>query len=385
MTVTQPPPTPDAPSASAGAGISVGSDQGTSLLLSGSEAVARASIDAGCRFFAGYPMSPFTNLLESFSKLMRGPERVCVAAESEIEGANMAIGAAATGARAATGSCGQGLALMQEAIAESALNETPLVFFNMARSQQDYFQATRGGGWGDYRTIALAPKDVHEAIEHTHLLFHLADLYRVPTLFYGDHFIAHTEVGVTPHVPDLGPLPPKDWALDGRAGGSGRSKLHWTWNMGKVLDPGPGPDAHWRAVAAKFDEIRRLERRWEVDHPNADVMVVSFGTAAGFVEHVARELRAEGLSIGTFRPITLWPFPEEALAEATEDSRHVLVFEVNAGQMVDDVRLSVGDRSKIRSIGGISADESGLRYGALLDVPAVRARILAATGLEAAR
>ena len=130
-------------------------------LLDGSEAIAEAAVIAGLRFYAAYPMSPSTELLEHLArKLPQQKGGVCINVESEIEGVNMAMGAAAAGFRAATGSCGQGLALMQEAIAESALNETPLVVFNMARNQQDYFQATRGGGWGDYRTITLAPNPV---------------------------------------------------------------------------------------------------------------------------------------------------------------------------------------------------------------------------------
>ena len=127
-------------------------------LMEGSEAIAEAAVVAGLRFYAGYPMSPSTELLEHMArKLPMNPGGVCINAESESEGINMALGAAVAGFRAATGSCGQGLALMLEAIAEAALNETPLVVFNMARNQQDYFQATRGGGWGDYRTITLAP------------------------------------------------------------------------------------------------------------------------------------------------------------------------------------------------------------------------------------
>jgi 2-oxoglutarate/2-oxoacid ferredoxin oxidoreductase subunit alpha len=132
----------------------------TTRLMQGSEAVAEAAIAAGCRFFTGYPMTPFTELLEHMGRKLPDVGGVCMNAASEIEAVNMTIGAAATGARAGTGSCGQGLALMQEGIAESALNELPVVIFNMARGQQDYFQATRGGGWGDYRTIALAPKNV---------------------------------------------------------------------------------------------------------------------------------------------------------------------------------------------------------------------------------
>src|SRR5450631_1102189 len=157
----------------------------TATLLQGSDAVAEAAISAGCRFFAGYPMMPFTELLECMSRRLPAVDGVCMNAESEIAGVNMTLGAAAAGARAATGSCGQGIALMQETIAEAAMNEVPLVIFNMARGQQDYFQATRGGGWGDYRTISYAPKDVVEAVQHTQLLFHLADKYRVPVYFYG--------------------------------------------------------------------------------------------------------------------------------------------------------------------------------------------------------
>src|SRR5262245_26062012 len=159
-------------------------------LLEGSAAIAESAIAAGCTFFAGYPMSPFTGLLEEMSRRLPARGGVCVNAESEIEGVNMVLGAAAAGARAATGSRGQGIALMQETIAEGALNETPFVVFNMARNQQDYFQATRGGGWGDYRTITLAPKDVPEAVEHTQLAFHLADMYRAPTVLYGDPLLA---------------------------------------------------------------------------------------------------------------------------------------------------------------------------------------------------
>ena len=345
-------------------------------LMMGSEAIAATAVAVGCRFFAGYPMSPFTELLEQFSAQLPPAGGVCIRAESEIEAVNMTLGAAATGARAATGSCGQGLALMQEAIAESALNETPLVLFNMARNQQDYFQATRGGGWGDYRTLTLAPKDVFEAVEHTQLLFHLADLYRAPTLLYGDHFIAQTYVGIDIELLDLPELPAKDWALDGTRGGTGKSRQIWTWDMGKPLSPGRGPDGHWRDVAAKFATMAENEVRWEADHADdAEVVVVSFGTASVFVEYAVERLRAEGLSIGYFRPVTLWPFPYDALAAVAAEARSILVFELNAGQMIDDVMLSVPDRGRVHSIGGVSAHSSGLRHGPLMDAPVVEARI----------
>jgi 2-oxoglutarate ferredoxin oxidoreductase subunit alpha len=349
-------------------------------LLEGSAAIAESAIVAGCRFFAGYPMSPFTGLLENMSHKLPAAGGVFINAESEIEGVNMAIGAAATGARAATGSCGQGIALMQEAIAEAALNETPMVVFNMARNQQDYFQCTRGGGWGDYRTITLAPKDVPEAVEHTQRLFHLADKYRAPVILYGDPLIAQTRVGVTISRMDFGELAPKDWALDGTGGGTGRSRQIWTWAMGKATDPGPGPDRHWRAVATKFQSIEDAEQLHEQsDVDDAETVVVAFGSAAKFVEYVVRELRAEGHKVGWFRPVTLWPFPGAALTEATKKAQRVLVFELNAGQMLDDVRIHAADRSRIRFIGGVSIAESGLAYGELLDAPVLRNVILEAS------
>lgn len=348
-------------------------------LLEGSEAIAEAAIIAGLRFYAAYPMSPSTELLEHLArKLPQQQGGVCINVESEIEGVNMAMGAAAAGFRAATGSCGQGLALMQEAIAESALNETPLVVFNMARNQQDYFQATRGGGWGDYRTITLAPKDAPEAVEHTQLAFHLADKYRVPVIFMGDNLLARTQVSVDLKPLDLEPLPPKDWQLDGTSGGSGKSRQIWTWGAGKHNTPGPGPSIYWARIAAKFDRIAEAEMRHEQGFcDDADIVVVAFGAGGKFVEHVVHDLRAEGKRVGFFRPITLWPFPGAALERATAKARRILVFELNAGQMIDDVRLNVADRSRVKAIGGVSFDESGLNLGPLMNTMTIRERIMA--------
>ena len=360
----------------------------TARLLQGSRAIAESAIAAGCRFFAGYPMLPFTDLLEAMSAALPAAGGTCINAESEIEAVNMALGAAAAGARSATGSCGQGIALMQEAIAEAALNEVPFVVFNMARGQQDYWQATRGGGWGDYRTLTLAPKDVAEAVEHTQLLFHLADRYRAPVCLYGDYLIAHTHMSVDVKVRDYGPLPAKDWALDGRAGGTGHARQIWTWAMGRDDAPGPGPDLHWRRLADKFDGIGRSEARHEsFQCEDAEWIIVSFGSSAPFVDHVVERLRDEGVRAGSFRPVTLWPFPEEALAECARRARGVLVYEVNAGQMIDDVRLSVGREVPVRFIGGVSIDSSGMRQGDLLTVTAIETRTreaLASLGAMAA-
>jgi 2-oxoglutarate/2-oxoacid ferredoxin oxidoreductase subunit alpha len=352
----------------------------TLVLRDGYDAIAEAAVEVGCRFFAGYPMLPFTGLLDSFARALAPVDGVMIQADTEIEGVNMALGAAATGARAATGSTGQGIALMQEAIAEAALNELPLVVFNMARGQQDYFQTTRGGGWGDYRTIALAPSSVVEAAEHTRLAFELADKWLTPAIVYGDALIGFTQMTIA-QDPEHAPvsIPPKPWALDGSSGGTGRSKVIWTWRQGKHNTPGPGPDAHWRSVAEKYDEIARVEARHESRLcDDARAVVVSFGTTGPFVDYVVDELRADGHRIGTFRPITLWPFPSSALADATSRCENVLVYELNAGQMVDDVRLALNGAVPVRSVGGVSQDESGMRQGDLLDVETMRTRILAA-------
>jgi 2-oxoglutarate ferredoxin oxidoreductase subunit alpha len=150
--------------------------------------------------------------------------------------------------------------------------------------------------------------------------------------------------------------------------------------MGKANDPGPGPDRHWQRIAEKFEEVARAERRWEATEcEGADTVVVSFGTAGAFVEQVVAELREDGHRVGAFRPVSLWPFPEAALADACRTARQVLVFEVNAGQMIDDVRLSVGPLGvPVRPLGRVSIDFSGMRQGEILSVGWIRDRVRAA-------
>ena len=167
----------------------------------------------------------------------------------------MALGAAMTGFRAATGSTGQGVALMQEAIAEAGLHETPLVVFTVGRMQQDYFQSTRGGGWGDYRTICLAPKDVPEAVELTQLLVPSDRQVPRPGILLVDGMLARTQVSVDLAPIEFEPLPPKSWALDGTGTGTRQSKTYWTFAGGKANAPGLGPQPHWVNLADKFERI----------------------------------------------------------------------------------------------------------------------------------
>jgi 2-oxoglutarate/2-oxoacid ferredoxin oxidoreductase subunit alpha len=348
----------------------------TKRLMEGSEAMAEAAIACGCRFFAGYPMTPFTEVLEHFAKKLPAVGGVCVNAESELEAVGMVWGALATGARAATGSTGQGLSLMQESFSEITLAELPLVAFNMARGQGDYYQSTRGGGHGDYRHIVLAPMDIGEAVELTQLAFHLADLWRNPVLVQGDYLLAHTAEAVDVTPVDFGPRPDKDWAVDGTGGGTGRSKVISPLGIGKTNTPGPGIEGQQQAVSAKLKRIAAAEPRSESGFlDDAEHVVVAFGTPAKFVRYAVRRLRDKGVRVGYVRPITLWPFPSDAVTDAAAGKRSVLVFELNAGQMVDDVRLAVLGRAPVRSIGGISTDHSGFGVGALLDVEVITQRI----------
>jgi len=347
----------------------------TRALMEGSEAIAEAALAAGCRFFAGYPMTPFTELLEHFAKKLPGHGGVCINAESELEAVGMAWGALATGARAATGSTGQGIALMQESLSEITRAELPLVVFNMARGQGDYFQATRGGGHGDYRHLVLAPCDANEAVELTQLAFDLADRWRNPVLIYGDYLLAHTAEAVEIAPASFPPLPPKDWAVDGSLGGSGRSRNVNPLGMEKGKK-GIEPEPFWQRLAQKHEEMARRETRFElVEGEGAELVVVAFGTLARFARHAVRELRRAGARVALFRPITLWPFPSDALRQACAGATRVAVLEQNAGQMIDDVRLALEGRLPVSPIGGISSDSAGFGIGPLLDPDEVRGRI----------
>lgn len=346
----------------------------TRRLMEGSEAIAEAAIAAGCKFFAGYPMTPFTELLEHFAAKLPAAGGVCVNAESELEAVGMAWGAVATGARAATGSTGQGLALMQESISELVRAELPLVVFNLARGQFDYFQATRGGGHGDYHLVVLAPIDVTEAIDLTQRAFEIAERWRNPVLIYGDYLLAHTAEAVEVAALAL-PEHEKSWAADGtgRARGGPRHISPIGMQAGAK---GINAEEFWQRLQAKHERIAAAEQRFEAEHcEDADVLVVAFGSLARFARHAVRELRREGARVGYFRPITLWPYPSEALVRAAAGVKCVAVLEQNAGQMIDDVRLAVLGRAPVVAIGGISTDPHGFGIGGIFDPEQVRARI----------
>jgi 2-oxoglutarate ferredoxin oxidoreductase subunit alpha len=349
-------------------------------LLEGSDALARALVAAGVRFFAGYPMTPFTEVLESMARLLPPVGGVCMNAESELEAVGMVWGAAATGAIAATGSTGQGLSLMQESLSEITLARLPLIVLNMARAQGDYWQSNRGGGHGDYRHLVLAPADANEAVALARDAVEMTLRWRNPVLIFGDYFLAHTyqSVDIPPALP-LPPMPP--WALSGTSGGTGKAKLISSLGSRKQSE-GPGYDLseHYAGgvahMAAMLEgEPPRLETVWCDD---ADIVVVSFGTPSRFIAEAVRSLRADGVRVGYARPITLVPFPSQALAEAVRGSRAVAVYENNQGQMVDDVRLAVlgaGNQVPVTFIGGLSMDSSGFGIAPDYDVAVLRERI----------
>ena len=344
------------------------------VLMEGSEALARAAIVAGCRFFAGYPMTPFTEVLEHFARLLPDVGGACINAESELEAVGMAWGAVSAGARAATGSTGQGIALMQESFSEATLAELPLVIFNMSRSQGDYFQATRGGGHGDYRHVVLAPHTVQEAVDLVMLAFNIADRWRNPVDVLGDFVLAHTSEAVAFQPLDERDLPPKTWAATGK----GSRRAHNVTPLGSPEKLNLNPGAHHARIAAKLPRIAAAETRCETGLlDDAEVAVVAFGSPARFAKYAVRACRERGMKVGWIRPISLWPFPAETVAAAAGRVRTIAVFEQNAGQMIDDVRLAVEGRARIVPIGGISHDHSGFGVGPALEPASIVGRITA--------
>ncbi len=342
------------------------------VLMEGSCAMAEAAIQVGCRFYAGYPITPSTEILEYMAVRLPQVGGVCMNAESEIEAIGMVWGAAGCGVRAMIASTGQGISLMQESFAELANAQIPIVAVNMGRGQGDYFQATRGGGHGDYRFIVLAPSSAQEAVDLIRQAFHLADKWRNPVLIMGDFLLAHTSELVELGPVDEPPLPPKTWATTGAVG-----------RRGITLSPlGPAEKlstdigAALATVTEKHPAIRAAEVRVDTGHlDDADLVVVAFGFPGRFVKYAVRLAREQGLRVGYVRPISLWPFPSQAVADAAARAKAIAVFELNAGQMIEDVQLAALGRVPLHAIGGISHDHSGFGVGPALTVEHILARI----------
>jgi 2-oxoglutarate ferredoxin oxidoreductase subunit alpha len=320
-------------------------------LMTGNIAIAEAAIQAGCRFYAGYPITPQNEIPEYMAWRMPEAGGVFIQAESEIAAVNMVYGASAAGARAMTSSSSPGISLKQEGISFLAAAELPSVIVNVQRggpglgnisgSQADYFQATRGGGHGDYRTLVYAPSSVQEMWDLTMLAFDKADEYRSPVMLLADGIMGQMMEPLlqTPYQsPDL---PEKTWALTGAKDREPNAIRTLYMEDGEL-------ERKNNVLQAKFRRMRQNEVRYEaVDTGDAELVVVAFGIAARVALSAQQRLRKEGFAVGLFRPVTLFPFPEEALARLAGRERRFLVLELNAGQMVEDVRLSVAGNSEV--------------------------------------
>ncbi|MCK4374125.1 MAG: 3-methyl-2-oxobutanoate dehydrogenase subunit VorB [Candidatus Brocadiae bacterium] len=329
---------------------------GAKVLTSGNEAAGGGAIRAGCRFYAGYPITPQNELTAYMATELPGCGGVFVQAESELAAINMVYGASAAGARAMTSSSSPGISLKQEGISYLAGSELPAVIINVQRggpglgnispAQGDYYQATRGGGHGDYRTIALAPATVQEMCDLTYLAFDLADSYRTPVVVLSDGMVGQMMEAVSfDHLPEPSP-PPKPWALTGTPGRERNTVVSFRLTPENLAELN-------RRLQGRYADICRNEVLYELAGPqDADVLLVAYGTAARICRQVVeRPPQALPFKVALLRPITLWPFPQEALAELAQRVKGILVVELSAGQMVDDVRLAVEGRCRVEFFG----------------------------------
>ncbi|MGQ9616823.1 MAG: 3-methyl-2-oxobutanoate dehydrogenase subunit VorB [Spirochaetota bacterium] len=324
------------------------------ILMRGNEALCEAAIIAGCRYYFGYPITPQNEVTAYMSMRMPEVGGVFIQAESEIGAINMVWGASVSGKRAMTSSSSPGISLMQEGISYLAGAELPAVVVNIVRggpglgniapAQSDYFQATRGGGHGDYRTIVLAPATVQELAHLMVDAFDLADLYRNPVLVLGDGALGQmTEPLILPQ-PSKRKLPPKDWILDGARGREPRLI------MSLRLSPMEALEELNLKLKKKYDEIERNEVRYESYLiEDAEIVIVAFGMAARIVKASIEAARSKGIPAGLIRPITLWPFPSGVISglASSERVKAFIDVEMNLGQMIDDVRLAVNGKKEV--------------------------------------
>ena len=313
-------------------------------LCKGNIAIVKGAILAGCRSFYGYPITPASEIAEAAALYIPQVGGTFIQAESEVAAINMVYGAAAAGARVMTASSGPGLSLMQEGISYIAGAELPCVIVdvvrggpglgNIAPEQSDYFAMVKGGGHGNYRNIVLAPASVQEMADLTMLAFDLADHYRNPAIILADGFIGQMMERVNLEYHGA-VIPEKPWAVTGTA--ETRKNL-----VSSIFLEPDQLEAHQRKLEAKYREASRVEPRWELyDADDADVLLVGYGITSRVLRSAVEEGRKEGLRVGLFRPITLWPFPTVALQQAASRAHKVLVVELSNGQMVEDVRLAL--------------------------------------------
>lgn len=320
----------------------------TKRLIKGNYAIAQASINAGCEGYFGYPITPQSEIGEFMSKVMPELGRAYVSAESEIAAINMVLGACSTGAKAMTSSSSCAVALMQETLSYVASDELPVVLISVMRagpglgyiypSQADYNQATIGGGNGDYKMIVLAPSTVQECVDLTYKAFYLAQKYRNPTILLADGLLGQmmepVEIGKYPY-PEVSN---EDWALTGAKNRPARA----------IYSLEPVEEKLIERIDKLFAKYKQIEEN-EVDFEeymteDADLIIACFGSLARNVKSAVNECRKNGLKIGMFRPITLYPFPAKKIEELAQKTKKFLVIEMNMGQMVKDIKLAVNGK-----------------------------------------
>jgi len=336
------------------------------ILITGNEACGEGAVSAGCRFYAGYPITPQNELTAYMSRRMDETEGIFIQAESELAAVNMVLGASVAGKRAMTSSSSPGISLKQEGISYIAACELPAVIVNIMRggpglgniapSQSDYFQATKGGGHGDYHSVVLAPVSCQEMFDFTFLAFDIADRYRIPVMVLGDGVLGQMMEPISieekPKAPDRVSKP---WALTGC---EGRKP-----NVVKSLFLKEGAlEGLNRKLQEKYNLIKKNEIRFDRHKTDgADLIIVAYGTSGRISKACVDKLRKDNITAGLLRPISLWPFPYEAIKSLDNGKTRFLVVEMSAGQMVEDVRLAIQDDKRVffygRTGGGIPGEE----------------------------
>jgi 2-oxoglutarate ferredoxin oxidoreductase subunit alpha len=326
-----------------------------SVLMKGNEVLAEAAIRAGCTHYFGYPITPQNEIPAYMSKEMPKRGGCFLQAESEIAAINMVFGASGAGARVMTSSSSPGVSLKQEGISYLAGAELPCVVVNMMRggpglggiagSQADYFQATRGGGNGDYRTIVLAPGNVQEIADLTVQAFDIADKYRMVVMILGDGYLGQMSEPVILPEPDVKP-PAKPWAVSGAKGRKPNKVMSLRLTPEDYLEK---HNIHLQELYKKVEEEAAQSESFMTD--DADYLIVSYGTSSRIARKAVKALREEGIKAGLFRPITLWPFPMKELHELSKKVKKVLTVEMSAGQMLEDVNIAVNGVTEVDFLG----------------------------------
>jgi 2-oxoglutarate ferredoxin oxidoreductase subunit alpha len=329
---------------------------GEKLLMKGNEVIAEAALRAGCRHYFGYPITPQTEVAHYMAKKMPEYGGTFVQAESEVAAINMVYGAASAGARVLTSSSSPGISLKQEGLSYIAGAELPAVVVNIVRcgpglggilpAQCDYFQAVKGGGHGDYKMVVLAPSSVQELYELTVEAFNIADRYRIVSMIMGDGILGQMMEAVEFKEKENIEKVEKNWATTGTQMKREHNTVTSIYIQPEVLEK------HNQKLQAKFALIQEKETRVEsYNCEGADIIVTAFGTVARIVKNVIKMAQKEGIKVGLIRPITLWPFPVSEFDKYADVPKAFLSVELNAGQMVEDVKLAVNGKKPVHFYG----------------------------------